>query len=484
MKNAVMSDQSWLSNPREPTVRVTRARAKALGSSGGLPPLHPSSRQADKPVFRAHLKRAAPDNKEATSSDTSPPHKKRIVLKDVTNITCDNLYINCINAARGQPSRQKRNDSSQKKGKVATPCVPKKSKVPGERRENINDTMKADVVESQKNLTIEHTETVHANMTGAASLTSTTKYSSNSTPLISSVTREDVKLCMKKESLEDSGITDIDSNHKDPQMCSLYAADIYSAMYARQIDRRISADYMENLQRDITQGMRAILIDWLVEVSEEYGLMPDTLYLTVNLIDRYLSENHMTKQKLQLLGVTCMLIASKYEEICAPHVEEFCFITDNTYTKEEVVKMESCVLNFLGFQLSVPTTKKFLRRFLQAAQVSYKVPSVELEFLANYLAELTLMDYSFLKYLPSLIAASAVFLAKWTLDQSEHPWNRTLEYYTRHKASELKTVVLELQNLHVNPSWNMPSAIRGKYKQSRFKSVSTLLPPEPDESLF
>ncbi|KAA8521743.1 hypothetical protein F0562_012416 [Nyssa sinensis] len=140
-----------------------------------------------------------------------------------------------------------------------------------------------------------------------------------------------------------------------------------------------------------------------------------------------------------------MLIASKYEEICAPRVEEFCFITDNTYTRGEVLKMESQVLNFLGFQLSVPTTKKFLRRFTQAAQFCYKVPSVELEFLANYLAELTLVEYSFLRFFPSLVAASAVFLARWTLDQSNHPWNPTLEHYTSYKTLELKSTATEVQ---------------------------------------
>ncbi|KAK8301359.1 uncharacterized protein LOC105780915 [Gossypium raimondii] len=64
-----------------------------------------------------------------------------------------------------------------------------------------------------------------------------------------------------------------------------------------------------------------------------------------------------------------MLIASKYEEICAPRVEEFCFITDNIYTREEVLKMESKVLNFLYFQLSVPTTKTFLRRQAQESEI-------------------------------------------------------------------------------------------------------------------
>ncbi|KAL8063462.1 hypothetical protein ABFX02_01G027500 [Erythranthe guttata] len=336
-------------------------------------------------------------------------------------------------------------------------------------------------VSPEANLTIEPTK-VNPRYMGTAVRSSTE--ADSSVPMISPSDREDGMLRVKQENLNDRGITDIDSKHKDPLMCSLYADDIYSNLYARQVDRRPVADYMEKLQRDITHGMRGILIDWLVEVSEEYRLVPDTLYLTVNLIDRFLSENYIEKQKLQLLGVTCMLIASKYEEICAPRVEEFCFITDNTYTKEEVVQMESRILNYIEFQVSVPTTKKFLRRFIQAAQVSYKVPSVELEFLANYLAELSLTNYSFLKFLPSLIAASAVFLARWTLDQSDHPWNPTLEHYTRHKFSELKTAVLELQELQQNTTKCMVNAIREKYKQSKFKRVSDLRSSKPVEALF
>ncbi|KAL3650868.1 hypothetical protein CASFOL_007271 [Castilleja foliolosa] len=477
MKNATMNDENRSSDLGKPIARITRARAKALGSLSGLPPLHPSSKQADKPVSRANLKRAASDKKEPLSSSVCPPPKKRAVLKDVTNITCEDLYMNCMKSAGGQ-----------KKGKVAPAVVSKFFKVPGDIKENEKDELKVEVVESEdssaSNLTTEPTEIADANKLGEVFLIPNKTDTRKHIPLTSAVVREDDEHYMNNESLDDFGITDIDTKHKDPLMCSLYAADIYSALYARQVDRRPLADYMEKVHRDITPGMRGILIDWLVEVSEEYRLVPDTLYLTVNLIDRFLSENYMTKQNLQLLGVTCMLIASKYEEICAPHVEEFCFITDNAYTKEAVVKLESCVLNFLGFQLSVPTTKKFLRRFIQAAQVSYKVPSVELEFLANYLAELTLIDYSFLKYLPSIIAASAVFLAKWTLDQSELPWNPTLEYYTRHKTSELKSAVLELQNLQLNTNAYTLNAIREKYKQSKFKSVSTLRSPKPVQSLF
>ena len=87
----------------------------------------------------------------------------------------------------------------------------------------------------------------------------------------------------------------------------------------------------------INKGMRAILVDWLVEVAEEYNLVPETLFLTVNYIDRFLSSNAIVDpSKLQLVGVACMLIASKLEEIYPPEISEFVYITNSTYTGDEV----------------------------------------------------------------------------------------------------------------------------------------------------
>ncbi|KAL2517628.1 Cyclin-A2-2 [Abeliophyllum distichum] len=468
-----------------PTVRITRARAKALASSGGLPPLHPSTKQDGKRVLQTNSKRAASDeNKPAASTSTFSQHKKRAVLKEVTNVICENSYRNCINATKVQLSKLDRKGTVKKNARVAHVFSVKESQVPEDRRENITEEISAVTMEESQDICF-HVNVKELTVQPSECISSTEKQkSSKHNPWWCQLKRGESTRCNKQENLDNAGIMDIDSKHKDPQMCSLYAPDIYRNFHATELHRRPSGNYMEKLQRDINPGMRGILIDWLVEVSEEYRLVPDTLYLTVNLLDRFLSENYIEKQKLQLLGVTCMLIASKYEEICAPRVEEFCFITDNTYTKEEVVKMESRVLNFLGFQLSVPTTKKFLRRFIQAAQVSYEVPSVELEFLANYLAELTLTEYSFLEFLPSLVAASAVFLARWTLDQSDHPWNPTLEHYTNYKASEMKTTVLTLQDLQLNTHECKLPAIREKYKQSKFKCVSTLRSPKPVQSLF
>jgi cyclin A len=93
--------------------------------------------------------------------------------------------------------------------------------------------------------------------------------------------------------------------------------------------------YMDS-QPEINPHMRAILVDWLVEVAEEYKLASETLYLTINYIDRYLGLKQVPRCKLQLIGVVCMLIASKFEEVYAPAVDEFAYISDHTYTKEEV----------------------------------------------------------------------------------------------------------------------------------------------------
>ncbi|KAL5997609.1 Cyclin-A1-3 [Asimina triloba] len=244
-----------------------------------------------------------------------------------------------------------------------------------------------------------------------------------------------------------------------------------SFMLNLQTKKRPSTDFMEVVQTDINPSMRSILIDWLVEVAEEYRLVPDTLYLTVNYIDRYLSGNAVNRQRLQLLGVASMLIASKYEEICAPQAEEFCYITDNTYFKDEVLQMEAAVLKYLKFEMTAPTTKCFLRRFVQAAQGSTEVPLLQLEFLANYLAELSLLEYNFLCYSPSLTAASAVFLAKFILTPSKKPWNATLGHYTMYKPSELCTCVKELHRLCCNSHSNSLPAIREKYIQVRGKEI-------------
>ncbi|XP_010421392.1 PREDICTED: cyclin-A2-1 [Camelina sativa] len=418
---------------RDSNVRVTISRAKTLGVS--MSPSKPAFKQEPRRVPRPSNKRMASDNTKVCS------HKRRAVLKDVTNTLAESIVC-----TQGNVKTTKRGRSEIKQ--IAEEGL---VDVDAEKSKLAEDLSKIRMVESAQN-------------------------SKNGEVTKKKEDGSDVTDCHK--------VVHIDANVQDPKYCSLYAASIYDNIHVAELEQRPSTSYMVQVQRDIDPTMRGILIDWLVEVSEEYKLASDTLYLTVNLIDRFMSHNYIEKHRLQLLGVTCMLIASKYEEIMAPRLEEFCFITDNTYTRLEVLSMEVQVLNFLHFRLSVPTTKTFLRRFIVAAQASDKVPFIEMEFLASYFAELTLVEYTFLRFQPSLIAASVVFLARWTLDQSNHPWNPTLQHYTRYEASALKTTVIAMEDLQLNTSGSTLIAIRTKYNQQKFKSVATLTSPERVTTLF
>ncbi|XP_009106401.1 cyclin-A1-2 [Brassica rapa] len=284
---------------------------------------------------------------------------------------------------------------------------------------------------------------------------------------------------------DDEVVDDIDSNLVDPQLCGAFACDIYEHLRSSEVKKRPAFDYMERVQSNINASMRTILIDWLVEVAEEYRLLPETLYLAVHCLDRYLSGNVITKQNLQLLGVSCMMIAAKYEEVCVPQVESFCYITDNTYSRNELLEMESSVLNYLKFELTTPTAKCFLRRFVRAAQGRKEVSSLLFESLASYFSELSLLDYAMLRYAPSLVAASAVFLAQYILHPSTKPWSSTLEHYTSYRAKHLEACVKNLLQLcHESPSADVV-AVRKKYSQDKYKfAAKKFCPTSLPQELF
>ncbi|KAL6560213.1 Cyclin [Orobanche hederae] len=276
-------------------------------------------------------------------------------------------------------------------------------------------------------------------------------------------------------------------NYGDPQMCEAYVSDIYEYLHNMEMEVKIRPlpDYLEKIQKDVSINMRGILIDWLVEVADEYKLQSDTLYLTVSYIDRFLSVSVINRRRLQLLGVSSMLIASKYEEISPPHVEDFCYITDNTYNKAEIVKMEEDVLKALRFEMGSPTVMTFLRRFTRIAQEDYESSSLQLEFLCCYLAELSLLDYVCVKFLPSLVAASVVFLSRFILQPMLHPWNSPLEYHSGYEAADLKECVGILHDLQMSKRGSALVAVREKYNQHEFKCVSMLSSPlEVPESFF
>jgi hypothetical protein len=226
-------------------------------------------------------------------------------------------------------------------------------------------------------------------------------------------------------------------------------------------------------QPDLTSNMRCVLVDWLVEVAEEYRLCSDTLFLTLNILDRYLSVRPVPREQLQLAGVAAMWTAAKYEEVYAPAAKDFCFITDNTYEPGQMVEMEAQILQALDWQVTVPTAKTFLRRYLQAAAADE-----HLHFLAAFLAELSLMSERLMMYLPSLVAGGAVYLAQLMLGAAQ-PWDATMKHYSGYGEEDLVEVAQQLAAVHAElVANNQFTAIITKYSRDTLLQVGAMPPAQ------
>ncbi|XP_034944617.1 G2/mitotic-specific cyclin-A [Chelonus insularis] len=248
-----------------------------------------------------------------------------------------------------------------------------------------------------------------------------------------------------------------------------YREDIYNYLRVAETNHRPKPGYMKK-QPDITYEMRAILVDWLVEVAEEYRLQSETLYLAVSYVDRFLSYMSVVRAKLQLVGTAAMFIAAKYEEIYAPDVGEFVYITDDTYSKKQVLRMEHLILRVLSFDLTVPTPLTFLKDLCISNNLSEKVL-----FLAMYLCELSLLEADdYLQFLPSHLAAAAVAVARHTLQ--EEAWPHELELSTGYSFQDLKECIRCLCETFANAPTLPQQAIQEKYKSRKYGHVALLLP--------
>ena len=190
---------------------------------------------------------------------------------------------------------------------------------------------------------------------------------------------------------------------------------------------------MEN-QTHINEHMRAILVDWLVEVHLKFKLVPETLYLTVNLIDRYLSVKEVKRPKLQLVGVSCLLIASKYEEIYPPELRDLVYVCDRAYSGNEILEMEEGILKALDYQVAAPTGMPFLLRGLKAAHADKRMVQH-----AHFVLDGTLLSYGLLRYRPSQLAAGAILIARQAVGR-KRLWSPTLLHYTGYTEEEIRPV--------------------------------------------
>lgn len=219
------------------------------------------------------------------------------------------------------------------------------------------------------------------------------------------------------------GVKDLDSEDlEDPLMVAEYANEIFEYLRDLEVKSIPNPDYMDH-QDDLEWKTRGILVDWLVEVHTRFHLLPETLFLAVNIIDRFLSAKVVQLDRLQLVGITAMFIASKYEEVLSPHVENFKRIADDGFSEAEILSAERFVLSTLNYDLSYPNPMNFLRRVSKAD--NYDIQS---RTIGKYLMEISLLDHRFMQYRPSHVAAGAMYLARLLLDRGEWVCKQTLTH--------------------------------------------------------
>ena len=195
-------------------------------------------------------------------------------------------------------------------------------------------------------------------------------------------------------------------------------------------------------------------------------MVPESLYLTVMLIDRYLEKKQVRRSKLQLVGVAALLLAAKYEEIYPPELRDLVHITDRAYNKQEILEMESEIAISLDYQLTIPTVHSFLCRYLKAAHADRTMVQ-----LACYLAERTLQEYGMVKFLPSTVAATAVYISRKSLKR--HPWSPTLVKYTNYDEADM-AACSESMAAFVNNANAPQQAVSRKYASPKFGGVAKM----------
>jgi hypothetical protein len=173
----------------------------------------------------------------------------------------------------------------------------------------------------------------------------------------------------------------------------------------------MNPNYIEK-QKELNWGMRGILGDWLIQVHARFRLLPETLYLAMHLVDRMLSIRVVSLSRLQLVGVTCMFIAAKYEEIMAPSVKHFVECADSAYTEKDILDAEQYVLRVLGWDCSYPNVMTFLRRVSKAEDFDDQTRSV-----GKFFVEIACVDHRLLPFPPSQVAAASLWLARLILDR-------------------------------------------------------------------
>lgn len=265
---------------------------------------------------------------------------------------------------------------------------------------------------------------------------------------------------------------DIEDEQWDTSMVAEYGDEIFDYMRDLETRMRPNARYMDQ-QTEIQWSMRGVLMDWVVQVHQRFNLLPETLFLTANYIDRFLSVKIVSLGKLQLVGATAIFVAAKYEEVNCPTIAEIIYMVDNGYTADELLKAERFMLSMLHFEMGWPGPMSFLRRISKADDYD-----LETRTLAKYFLEVTVMDERFVGCKPSFLAAGAHCMARLMLRKG--PWSMAHVYYSNYTYRQLHRVLKGIHSCCI-AAQKHHNAVFEKYTDKRYKRASTFVLAEMEK---
>ncbi len=167
---------------------------------------------------------------------------------------------------------------------------------------------------------------------------------------------------------------------------------------------RIKEDYA-SIQQDINHRMKVILYDWIVCISDQFKLKERTIFLSLELVELFMTNNIVNKDDFQLVGVACLFMAAKYEEIYPPKIDDFCKSCDNYYSKQRIFEVETSLLKLLEFDMSRVISYDFFIIFAGVAHFDEKMISFGI-----FLLSICTLDAAFFQGDKSLVAFGLCYL--------------------------------------------------------------------------
>ncbi|KAF2234630.1 A/B/D/E cyclin [Viridothelium virens] len=470
------------------TIRLTRAKAAAVGG-----PIESGIDEAKKPL--------GSKRSQSTLSNGAAPTRKRAALGDVSNVAKNDTQKTTSQKSDGKEKDVKKSTMGKTTtGLVSKAAAPTKIQKPSRanstrsilgtkdksaaaaelKRPASGSGAAGHTAKKRNTVSTSTTEDEDISQSANESVAPTkigkvdvneTKTSKTST---TTKTTKTVKQEARVESVDeyfsvpenDEEVRDLDAEDaEDPLMVAEYVHEIFDYLQELEVQNMPNPNYIDS-QEELEWKMRGILVDWLLEVHTRFRLLPETLFLAVNIIDRFLSRKVVQLDRLQLVGVTALFIASKYEEVLSPHVQNFRHVADDGFTEAEILSAERFVLAALNYDLSYPNPMNFLRRISKADQYD-----IQTRTLGKYLLEIACLDHRFLAYPGSRVAAAAMYTARLVLDRGD--WDATLAAYAGYTEEEIQPVFKLM--VHYLKSPVAHDAFFRKYASKKFlKGISSI----------